>query len=73
VSQLARSGVAIVLVTRHVADIIPEIERAVLMRDGRVVADDRKEKLLSSAQLSRLFGVNVEVASKDEDTDNTST
>jgi iron complex transport system ATP-binding protein len=64
-SQLARSGVAIVLVTHQVADIIPEIERVVLMRDGRVVSDGRKEQLLSSAQISRLFGVDVEVARKD--------
>jgi len=64
-SQLARSGVAIVLVTHHVADIIPEIERVVLMRDGRVAGDGRKEDLLTAAQLSHLFGVAVEIARKD--------
>ena len=64
-SQLARSGVGIVLVTHHVADIIPEIERVVLMRDGRVVADGRKEDLLTAVQLSGLFGVPVEIARKD--------
>jgi iron complex transport system ATP-binding protein len=64
-SELARSGVGIVLVTHHVDDIIPEIERVVLMRDGRVVADGGKEKLLSAAQLSGLFGMDIELARKD--------
>jgi iron complex transport system ATP-binding protein len=64
-SRLARSGVGIVLVTHHVADIIPEIERVVLMRDGRVVADGRKDELLSTTQLSQLFGLEVQVARKD--------
>ena len=63
-SRLARSGVGIVLVTHHVSDIIPEIERVVLMREGRVVADGRKQDLLSSEQLSRLFAMPVEIARK---------
>jgi iron complex transport system ATP-binding protein len=63
-SELARSGVGIVLVTHHVEDVIPEIERAVLMRDGRVVADGRKEDLLTTSQLTDLFGVDVEVGRK---------
>jgi iron complex transport system ATP-binding protein len=41
--KLAQSGVGIVLVTHQTADIIPEIERVVLMRDGRIVGDGRKE------------------------------
>lgn len=63
--ELARSGVGIVLVTHHVADIIPEIERVVLMRDGRVSADGRKEVLLTGPQLSSLFGVPVEITRRD--------
>jgi iron complex transport system ATP-binding protein len=63
-SELARSGVGIVLVTHHVEDVIPEIERVVLMRDGRVVADGRKEDLLTTSQLTDLFGVDVEVGRK---------
>ena len=62
---LARSGVGIVLVTHHVADIIPEIDRVVLMRGGRIVADGRKSDVLSSEQLSQLFGMPVELAKRD--------
>lgn len=60
--QLARSGVGIVLVTHHVADIIPEIERVVLMRDGRVISDGCKEQLLTADQLSALFDLPVEIS-----------
>jgi iron complex transport system ATP-binding protein len=54
--KLAQSGVGIVLVTHHTADIIPEIERVVLMRDGTIVGDGRKEDMLSEERLSALFG-----------------
>jgi len=60
--ELARSGVGIVLVTHHVADIIPEIERVVLMREGRVIADGCKEHVLAADRLSALFGLPVEIS-----------
>jgi iron complex transport system ATP-binding protein len=63
--RLAQSGVGIVLVTHHAADIIPEIERVVLMRDGRVVADGHKEELLTSDRMSNLFGYPVEIIRRD--------
>src|SRR6202011_2234337 len=63
--QLAQSGLAIVLVTHHVSEIIPEIERVVLLREGRVVADGPKDKVLSAARLSELFGVPVQLSRHD--------
>jgi iron complex transport system ATP-binding protein len=54
--KLIRAGKSLVLVTHHVADIFPEIERVILMKDGRIVADGPKKNVLSSAALSRLFG-----------------
>jgi iron complex transport system ATP-binding protein len=60
--ELAQSGLGIVLVTHHVAEIIPEIDRIVLMREGRIVADGSKENLLTSEQLSEVFGVKIQVA-----------
>ena len=49
------------LVTHHAADIIPEIERVVLMREGRVIADGHKDELLVEDRMSRLFGYPVEI------------
>jgi iron complex transport system ATP-binding protein len=63
--SLAQSGIGIVLVTHDLADIVPEIERVVLMSRGRIVADGPKEEILRAETLSELFGVAVEVARRD--------
>ena len=64
-SSLAHSGTAIILVTHELADIVPEIQRVVLMSRGRVVADGPKEEILQVERLTALFGVNVEMARRD--------
>jgi iron complex transport system ATP-binding protein len=63
--ELARSGLGILLVTHHVSEIIPEIERVVLLRGGRVLADGPKEKILAGEPLSELFGVPVKLFRED--------
>ena len=63
--KLAQSGVGIVLVTHQTADIIPEIERVVLMRDGRVVGDGRKEDMLTEERMSALFGFPARINHRD--------
>lgn len=57
--QLAQTGMGILLVTHHVSEIIPEIERVVLLRDGRILADGPKREILTEANLSSLFGAPV--------------
>lgn len=57
--ELAQSGLAILLVTHHVSEIIPEIERVILLRNGRVMADGAKERVLNEANLHTLFNVPV--------------
>src|SRR5246127_265098 len=54
-STLANSGTAILLVTHELADVVPEINRVVLMNKGRVVADGRKEEILQVNRLRDLF------------------
>ena len=63
--ELANAGLGIVLGTHHVPEIIPEIERVVLLHRGRALADGPKEKLLTSEQLSALFGADVRVFRED--------
>jgi len=64
-SLLARSGIGIVLVTHDLSDVIPEIERVVLLSRGRVVADGRKAETLEAKRLSEVFGLKVEIARRD--------
>jgi iron complex transport system ATP-binding protein len=57
--RLTLSGVGILLVTHHVSEIIPEIQRVILLREGRVLADGPKAAVLDEQRLSALFGVPV--------------
>ena len=59
--SLAREGTGIVMVTHHLGDILPEIERIILMRDGRIVADGPREQLLTETRLSDLFRAPVRI------------
>lgn len=63
--ELARGGRTLVLVTHHIEDIVRGIERVVMMRDARVVADGAASELLSAERLSELFGVPLEVERRD--------
>ena len=63
--SLANSGIGIILVTHELPDIVPEIERVVLMSNGRIVADGRKEEVLQAESLSKLFGLKVELGRRD--------
>lgn len=50
-----RGGKTVLLVTHHLHEIPPEIERLVLLREGQIVADGRKDSLLTDDNLSTLF------------------
>lgn len=63
--ELADAGTAIILVTHELADIVLEIQRVVLMKNGRVVADGPKEEILRVDRLTELFGVTVQMERRD--------
>src|ERR1700716_2373850 len=63
--KLAQSGLGILLVTHHVSEIIPEIERVILLREGRILADGPKSSVLTAEHLSNLFGVTVRLGQND--------
>jgi iron complex transport system ATP-binding protein len=59
-------GVGLVLVTHHLGDILPEIERVILMRGGRIVGDGPRAELLTEEKLSELFGAPVRIGRDEE-------
>jgi iron complex transport system ATP-binding protein len=63
-SKLAKSGIGIVMVTHHLSDLIPEIERAILMKSGRIVADGSTKDVLTADRLSNLFGLPLELSER---------
>ncbi len=48
-------GKTVLLVTHHLHEIPPEIDRVIFLKEGKVVADGPKSTLLTSDQISRLF------------------
>jgi iron complex transport system ATP-binding protein len=63
--ELAQSGIAILLVTHHVSEIIPEIERVILLRDGGIIADGPKAEVLTAEGISGLFGIPLRISQQD--------
>jgi iron complex transport system ATP-binding protein len=62
---VARAGTGIIMVTHHLADILPEIDRVILMRAGRIVADGPRGDLLTADHLKMLFGVELTLTERD--------
>ena len=60
--KLAQSGVGIIMVTHHLSDLIPEIDRVILMNKGKAVGDGPTREILTEARLSSLFGLPLELA-----------
>lgn len=63
--KLAAAGTGILMVTHHLPDILPEIDRVILLRQGRVFADGAKSELLTTKRLTELFGLPVKLARRD--------
>ena len=59
--KIARSGTGIILVTHNIHDIIPEIRRVILMKDGRFWKDGPKTRILTDENLTELFRVPLSV------------
>lgn len=62
--RLAQHGTGILLITHHLSDILPEIDRVVMMQKGRIVADGGKTELLTAARLRDFFGVEIELGER---------
>src|SRR5215469_6401307 len=63
--KLAQQGPGILLITHHIADILPEIDRILMMKDGRIIADGPKSELLTARRLNDLFRTEVEITQRD--------
>jgi iron complex transport system ATP-binding protein len=61
VRQIVRGGTTLVLITHHIEEIVPEIERVILLRNGGIAADGRKRDVLTPESLTNLFGLRLSV------------
>lgn len=63
--ELIVGGRTLVLVTHHIEDVVAPVSRAVLVSNGRIVADGPKREVLTGERLSALFGVPLEIEERD--------
>ena len=61
IRDLAARGHAIILITHELSEIGPEFERVILVKEGRIIADGPKREILSSALMSELFDIPLQV------------
>jgi iron complex transport system ATP-binding protein len=64
--RLVGQGSGLLLVTHHLPDVLPEIDRVIMMRDGRIFADGPKRELLTADRLGELFGRPIDVVEREE-------
>ena len=61
IQDLMSTGKNVILVTHHVHEIPPEITRAILLKEAKVVYDGDKSKVLTSKTLSKLFDRSIKI------------
>ena len=59
VRRIARQGTTLLLVTHHIEEIIPEVERVILFDRGRIAADGPKDAILTPDSLGRVFDAKI--------------
>jgi iron complex transport system ATP-binding protein len=62
IRELSRTGHNIVIVTHHLNEIPPEVERVIVLKGGAVVADGEKESVLTADVLSTAYETPIGVA-----------
>jgi iron complex transport system ATP-binding protein len=59
--QAMTNDCTVVLVTHHPEEIPPEMKRVILLKDGAIIADGVKRKVLSSKNLTALYATPIDV------------
>jgi iron complex transport system ATP-binding protein len=63
--DIAASGKSLILITHDLSDIIPEIQKVVILKDGKLFKQGTKEKLLNEKILSEVYDTHVYVDQHD--------
>jgi iron complex transport system ATP-binding protein len=61
VRGIVKRGATLVLITHHTEEIVPEIERVILLQGGTIVADGPKASILTGPRLSALFELPIAI------------
>ena len=63
--ELIKSGRTLILVTHHLHEIPPEIQRVILLKNGEIFADGNKQEVLTSMLLTKLYDQPIELLEKE--------
>lgn len=63
--KLVQSGTNLLIATHHVQEVVPEIDRIIFMKAGKIIADGDKTTLLTAENLSELYGVKLKLMVQD--------
>jgi len=63
--KIAGSGTGIILVTHNIPDIIPQIDRVILMKNGKIYDEGPKRSMLTDKNINKLFDTSVEIQRKE--------
>ena len=63
--ELASNGRNLIIVTHHLNEIPPDVDRVVLLQQGRIAADGSKAEALTGARLSEVYETEIRVAEID--------
>ena len=61
IRELSAAGRNIIVVTHHLNEIPPEIDRVILLQRGRVAADGHKDEVLTEEKLSEVYETPIRV------------
>src|SRR5207253_1819674 len=61
IRTVARAGTSLLLVTHQFEEIVPEIERVILLQRGSIAYDGSRTAALSADRLSQVFGATLAV------------
>ncbi|MBX2857300.1 MAG: ATP-binding cassette domain-containing protein [Cellvibrionaceae bacterium] len=61
IRQLSATNKTILLITHHLQELVPEIQRVIMLKNGQVFKDGDKQTVVTSKNVSQLFDVAVEI------------
>jgi iron complex transport system ATP-binding protein len=64
IGELIKKGHNIVFVTHHIEEVIPTINKVLLMKNGRILAAGDKEKVMTEENLRKALGYEFELVEK---------
>lgn len=61
INELSKLNTKIFCVTHDISTITKIYDRVIMLKDGKIIADGKQNKVINSENLNMLFGINVEV------------